>query len=130
VKAEASLDSCAQLTIFLEIVVTAGFFLFGCFSISCIGVQILFLLLGSGLNKGFVFCDSIARLRLPGPRAGRIEAVLRFAVRDFFLPARVFFAGASSCPRSDCTVLACRHGTSSSPVPVPLRSMPFSARAC
>jgi hypothetical protein len=60
VKAEASLDSCAQLTIFLEIVVTAGLFLFGCFSISCIGVQILFLLLGSGLSKGFVFCDSIA----------------------------------------------------------------------
>jgi hypothetical protein len=92
-KAKASLGSCAQLIVFFEIFVTAGFS-FGCFWISCLHLQILFLLLRSGLSKGFVFCDSAA-LVLVSPV--HVQDVLKpffvlppeiYPSRSCFLPAR------------------------------------------
>jgi hypothetical protein len=89
VKAKASLGSCAQLTVFFEIVVTAGF------SISCLRLQILFLLLWSGLRKGFVFRDS-AGLVLVSP----VHA--QDALKPFFvLPPEIF-------PSRSC-ISAARH---------------------
>jgi hypothetical protein len=82
VKAKASLGSCAQLTVFFEsvffeIVVTAGLQL-------NLPLQILFLLLRSGLSKGFVFCDSAALVFVSPVHA-------QDALKPFFiLPPEIF----------------------------------------